>query len=146
MLPPSPQRKLQSKVDELVAYVERNKASSSTESAVNMEYLKNCIYRFMASTEYSEKMRLYPVVATILSFTKKEADIVAEAIESELIVSSDGAIADISSYAVTSFNEFIFGSSTSASTTTKNVDSSSNRSSNGNSSSGSNRKNVHDPK
>ena len=100
----------------------------------------------MASTEYSEKMRLYPVVATILSFTKKEADIVAEAIESELIVSSDGAIADISSYAVTSFNEFIFGSSTSASTTTKNVDSSSNRSSNGNSSSGSNRKNVHDPK
>ena len=125
-------------MDELVAYVERNKASISTESAVNMEYLKNCIYRFMASTEYSEKMRLYPVVATILSFTKKEADIVAEAIENQLIVSSDGAIADISAYAVTSFNEFIFGAPTNASASTIKVGSNSNNSSSSSSSSNGN--------
>ena len=120
-------------MEELVAYAQRNKASSNTESAVNMEYLKNCTYRFMASTEYSEKMRLYPVVATILSFTKTEVDQVAEAIESQLIVSSDGAIADISTYAVTSFNEFVFGapspSSTVVATIHSNSDSNSNASS-----------------
>ena len=104
------QRKLKSRLDELLAHIERNKASASPESAINMEYLKNCIYRFMVSSEHSEKMRLYPVVATILRFTSDEVNAIQESLENQEFVSSEGAIADISSYAVSSFNEFVFGS------------------------------------
>ena len=39
---------------------------------LNMEYLKNCVCRFMTTTEMSEKKRLFPVISTILNFTTSE--------------------------------------------------------------------------
>jgi len=64
---------LSTRVEELLSYLDRTKKSGSdAESAVNMEYLKTCVYRFMASTELSEKKRLYPVISTILRLTTQE--------------------------------------------------------------------------
>lgn len=56
-----------------MAFLERTKRlHEGPDSAVNMEYLKNCIYRFMATTEISEKLRLFPVISTILKLTSDE--------------------------------------------------------------------------
>ena len=68
------QRKLAVKLDEVLAYFERAKKLNPNDSdtATSMEYLKNCIFRFMASTDLSEKKRLYPVIATILKLTAAE--------------------------------------------------------------------------
>lgn len=46
---------------------------------MNGEYLKNCIFKFMSSTESSERKRLYPVIGTILNFTPRERSAVEEA-------------------------------------------------------------------
>jgi hypothetical protein len=43
-------------------------------TTINFEYLKNCIYKFLISTNYSEKQRLLPVLATLLSLTPKEKE------------------------------------------------------------------------
>lgn len=37
-----------------------------------MEYLKNCVYKYMSSNELSEKKRLYPVICTLLKLTNQE--------------------------------------------------------------------------
>ena len=65
-------RKLEVRIEELLAYLDRTKKLQEGDSAVNMEYLKNCIYRFMATNEVSEKKRLFPVIATILKLTSSE--------------------------------------------------------------------------
>lgn len=65
-------KKLEARIEELLAYLDRTKKLQEGDSAVNMEYLKNCIYRFMATNEVSEKKRLFPVIATILKLTSNE--------------------------------------------------------------------------
>jgi len=55
-----------------MSYLDRTKRLQDPDSATNMEYLKNCIYRFMATTENSERRRLYPVISTILKLTSSE--------------------------------------------------------------------------
>lgn len=47
---------------------------------MNVEYLKQCVFKFMASAENSERKRLCPVIATVLNFTAKERAIVEEAV------------------------------------------------------------------
>ena len=63
---------MSARVEELVGYLDRTKKTSDADSAVNMEYLKTCVYRFMATTELSERKRLYPVIATIMRLTSQE--------------------------------------------------------------------------
>jgi hypothetical protein len=56
-----------------MAFFDRTKKlHEGPDSAINMEYLKNCIFKFMNTFEISEKKRLYPVIATILKFTNLE--------------------------------------------------------------------------
>ncbi|RYG69017.1 hypothetical protein EON64_03805 [archaeon] len=61
-------------LEELRAYLERIKTlhASHSESAINIEYLKTCVFRFMASSSASERQRLAPVISTILNFTSSE--------------------------------------------------------------------------
>lgn len=63
---------LGSKVEELLTFLDRTKRAQDPDAAINMEYLKNCVYRFMASTEHSERQQLSGVIATILKLTVKE--------------------------------------------------------------------------
>jgi len=65
-------KRLEIRIEELLAYLDRTKKLQEGDSAVNMEYLKNCIYRFMSTNEVSEKKRLFPVIATILKLTSSE--------------------------------------------------------------------------
>jgi len=65
-------KKLETRIEELVAYLDRTQKLQEGDSAVNMEYLKNCIYRFMSTNEVSEKKRLFPVISTILKLTSNE--------------------------------------------------------------------------
>lgn len=60
-------------MEELLNYLDRTKKTTDADSAaVNMEYLKTCVYRFMATTELSERKRLYPVISTIMKLTSHE--------------------------------------------------------------------------
>ena len=63
---------LQERVEELQNFLSRSKKSTDSEAVTNMEYLKNCVWRFMATTEMSEE-RLFPVISTILNFTSFRA-------------------------------------------------------------------------
>lgn len=89
-LPIVPQRTLQARVEELRAYLDRLKQQDGPDSATNMEYLKNCVFKFMSSTDFSERRRLYPVISTVLKFTSQEMKAVeaafreAEARDNEL--------------------------------------------------------------
>jgi len=66
-------RALKNKLEELISFLDRTKQlNQSPDSAMNMEYLKNCVYKFMCSTEISDRKRLVPVIATILKFTQQE--------------------------------------------------------------------------
>lgn len=68
------QRALEGRVEELLAYLDRSKKfqGDGPDFATNTEYLKNCVYRFMATTEHSERRRLAPVISTILKLTSQE--------------------------------------------------------------------------
>ena len=75
--------------NELKAFHERTKKlSSSPDSAINIEYLKKCVYRLMVTKEDSERSRLYPVISTLLKFTPAEVRKVNAAIEDDLSSSS----------------------------------------------------------
>ena len=69
-------------MEELLGYLDRTKKSSESDSAINMEYLKTCVYRFMATTEVSERKRLFPVIATIMRLTSAEKATVEAALAS----------------------------------------------------------------
>lgn len=63
--------------------------STDTEAAqrkinLNIEYLKNCILKYMTTNNISEKQRLYKVIATILNFTSKEIKSIEETIQEEI--------------------------------------------------------------
>lgn len=67
--------------DELIAYVQRlKKLHDNPDSAINVEYLKQCVFKFMSTSEVSERRRLGPVIATILNFTAKERSEVEESL------------------------------------------------------------------
>ena len=68
--------KLTSQREELIAFIDRSKQADpgNADSTVNMEYLKNCICRFMAAVELKEKKQLFPVIATVLHFSASEKD------------------------------------------------------------------------
>jgi hypothetical protein len=79
---------------------------------MNIEYLKNCIYKYMTTLNLSEKQRLYKVIATILNFTTKEVKFIEEVLQEEK--QSDPT--DQIQTAVTSISSSLgywFGSSTS---------------------------------
>ena len=65
----------------------------------------------MVSTEHSERLRLYPVVATILRFTSAEVSLIASALESRAAdFVPESTISDISS----SLSSIFFGTSPSS--------------------------------
>lgn len=90
--------KVTQKLDELNAFHERTKKLlNSPESAINIEYLKRCVYRLMVTKELTEKRSLYPVISVLLKFTPQEAASVAKSIEEDLAVASgDGSWSRIS--------------------------------------------------
>jgi hypothetical protein len=107
-------RQLKLRLDELVASTERSKTlQPGSQTDLNAEYLKKCIYRFMASTEHSEKLRLFPVVSTILKFTAAEVKIIATVLENERNFAPEAAISSLSSFAQasTSWTSMLFGMS-----------------------------------
>jgi UDP-N-acetylenolpyruvoylglucosamine reductase len=72
-------------LEELNAFHERTKKLlNSPESALNIEYLKRCVYRLMVTKELSERRSLYPVISVILKFTPQEAANVSQTMEEEL--------------------------------------------------------------
>jgi cob(I)alamin adenosyltransferase len=103
------QRALQARVEELKAFLDRAKQlHEGPDSATNMEYLKNCVFKFMSSVDASEKRRLYPVIATILKLTSQEmkqveyAFNVSEQRENEL----QSTLTSIGSFATSSLGSF----------------------------------------
>ncbi len=86
------QGKVVRQLEELTAFHERTKKLlNSPESAVNIEYLKKCVYRLMVTKELSEKKRLYPVISVILKFTPQETVNVNRSIEEVVAAESDGS-------------------------------------------------------
>lgn len=69
-----------------------------------MEYLKNCILKFMSSSDMSEKRRLYPVIATILKLTAQEMKTIELAFQvcEERENEFQNTISSIGSFATTS--------------------------------------------
>ena len=82
-----------------MAFLDRSKKfqQNDPDSATNTEYLKNCVYRFMATTEFSERRRLAPVISTILKLTTQEK----KAIEAALVASESNDIGSIGTMAST---------------------------------------------
>lgn len=77
---------------------------------INIEYLKNCIYKYMTTLKMSEKQRLYKVIATILNFTKKEIQTIEESLQEE----SNANPGDQIQHAITSIStslDYWFGGS-----------------------------------
>ena len=67
-----------------------------------MEYLKNCVYKYMVSTSASERQRLAPVICTILKFTGAERKIVISFLTSgETTGEINGTLSGIGSIAST---------------------------------------------
>lgn len=64
---------MKDKLEDCLAFLERSKKlQNGNDSAVNMEYLKNCILHYMLSDSVSDRLRLYPVIGMILKFTSAE--------------------------------------------------------------------------
>ncbi len=49
-------------------------AAQNAAPIINLEYLKNCVLRFMVTSEGSERMRLAPVICALLSFSDNERE------------------------------------------------------------------------
>jgi hypothetical protein len=79
--------------NELKAFHERTKKLlSSPDSAMNIEYLKTCVYRLMVTKEVSERSRLYPVISVLLKFTPAETREVSATIAEEVAASSSSML------------------------------------------------------
>lgn len=55
--------------------------SRELSSGVNLEYLKQCVFHFMSSTEQSERRRLFPVISALLQLTPTERRAVEDALQ-----------------------------------------------------------------
>jgi len=66
-----------------MSFLDRTKKfqGSDPDSATNTEYLKNCVYHFMAAKEHSERRRLAPVISTILKLTAQEKKAIDAALQ-----------------------------------------------------------------
>ena len=66
-----------------MSFLDRTKKfqGSDPDSATNTEYLKNCVYHFMAAKEHSERRRLAPVISTILKLTAQEKKAIDSALQ-----------------------------------------------------------------
>lgn len=104
---------LSQRVDELVAFIERSRQhQSNQESIINFEYLKNCIFRFMSTSELSEKKRLSPVIATLLKLTSEERDLIDAVLKEEEAAGDDlVALTNLGTSLESFFGAGIFGSS-----------------------------------
>jgi hypothetical protein len=72
------------KLDQLTAFLDRSKQlKDGPEAAINIEYLKNCVFKFMSSARRSDRMRLYPVIATILKLTPAEKQEIEAALRAQ---------------------------------------------------------------
>lgn len=103
-------RKLEGRVEELLAYLDRSKKfqGDGPDSATNTEYLKNCVYRFMATTEHSERKRLAPVISTILKLTSQEKKAIEQALtvgEGDSSVNSFDTLTSFGLYAGSFFGD-----------------------------------------
>jgi chromosome segregation ATPase len=67
-----------------------SKMSSHSDSAANLEYLKNVILRFMKSTTLNEKKALIPVIAAVLELTPDEHRLALQSIEKSAGISGVG--------------------------------------------------------
>ena len=67
-----------------------SKISSHSDSAANLEYLKNVILRFMKSTTLNEKKALIPVIAAVLELTPDEQILALQGIEKSAGISGIG--------------------------------------------------------
>jgi hypothetical protein len=110
------QKNVSDKLEECLAFLERaKKLQNGPESAINMEYLKNCVLHYMLSTGVSERLRLYPVIGTILKLTSTEmAKIAASPLHVDSLASSielaDSAWSNIAGFASTSLTGWFGGS------------------------------------
>ena len=89
-------KKLNLRIDELVAFLERSKKlTDGPDSAINIEYLKACIYKFMSTNEISEKKRLAPVICTVLKLTPVERKEIDNALAAAAPVSTSDVLSFI---------------------------------------------------
>jgi GRIP domain len=113
-----PQKNLETRVEELMAFLDRSKkfqvGASDPDAAINMEYLKNCVYRYMATTEHSERKRLAPVICTILKLTSQERRNIQTALSANEVEEVEAALSSLGAMATSSFQSiFGFGTTTS---------------------------------
>lgn len=97
-----------------MAYLERTKQlHEGPDSAINVEYLKNCMLKFMSSSDLSERRRLYPVIATILKLTSQETKAIEVAFQvtEERDNEFQNTLSSIGSFATSSIGSF-WGSAT----------------------------------
>lgn len=109
---------LRSKNAELNAFLsrikqqlDREKDTETNKNIINFEYLKNCVYVYMSTTEKSEKRRLTPVIATILKFTDKERESVISLIQSKGSSKGNNSAISGTEDAFTSLYSSMFGQS-----------------------------------
>jgi len=72
---------LEERVEELVSFVGRSKSMRDGLGAVDIEYLKNVVFHFMSSTSATDKLRLLPVISTLLKYTSGEKKAITAAID-----------------------------------------------------------------
>jgi GRIP domain len=105
-------KSLEVRVEELMAFLDRTKkfqaGASDPDAAVNMEYLKNCVYRFMATTEHSERKRLAPVISTILKLTSQERRNIQVALSANDVEEVEAALTSLGAIATSSLQS-LFG-------------------------------------
>ena len=77
--------KLSLKIEQMTAYLERLQQQEGPDSGTSMEYLKNCIFKYMSSTHRNERVRLYPVIATILKLTAAERAEIEVALQAQTL-------------------------------------------------------------
>jgi chromosome segregation ATPase len=73
----SQQKVLKDEIREMRRQISRDKSLAKDEnSTINLEYLKNCVYKYMATDEPEERLTLVDPIATILKLSPQEADTV----------------------------------------------------------------------
>lgn len=78
---------------------------------LNLEYLKACVFRFAVASEASERQRLVPVLAQLLSFTSKERAQAQSAVDQQAqqLLASNGVLESSLSSALSWLSTFSEG-------------------------------------